>query len=102
MDDGTTSFLYSNLVFLQACLFYVPHLVWKKLEEGKMSTISDGVRKGTASVAEFKEKSANVAKNLAEYINMDEAGHFKYGLGFIGSHVSQSCSISDFYRESHI
>ena len=45
-------------------------------------------RKGTASASEFKEKQANVSKNLAGYINEERAGHFQYGLGFIVSHVS--------------
>ena len=54
----------------------------------RISSYQSLIRKGTASAAGFKEKSVNVAKNLAEYINMDDAGHFKYGLGFITSHVS--------------
>ena len=54
----------------------------------RISSCQSLIRKGTASAAGFKEKSVNVAKNLAEYINMDDAGHFKYGLGFITSHVS--------------
>ena len=45
-------------------------------------------RKGTASASEFKEKQANVSKNLAGYINEERAGHLQYGLGFIVSHVS--------------
>ena len=40
-------------------------------------------------MSDFKEKSVNVAKNLANYINMDGAGHVKYGLGFIASQVNQ-------------
>ena len=48
-------------------------------------------RKGTAKggVSDFKDKSVNVANNLANYIDMDAAGHVKYGLGFIASQVSQ-------------
>ncbi len=65
----------------------MPRLFWTKFEEGKMSSVSDGVRLGTNSAATHKEKTRNVATNLANYIRLDEAGHVAYGTAYITAKV---------------
>ena len=75
--------------FMQGVLFYLPRLFWLKAEEGKMSKISDGIRAGTALSNLKDDKVKNVADNVANYLNMREAGHKRYGLGYIFAHVSK-------------
>ena len=59
-----------------------------KQEEGKITTISDGVRAGTVvKYDNSNETIQNVAKNVANYIAHEQAGHFKYGLCYIVAQV---------------
>ena len=58
-----------------------------------MTTISDGVRAGTVVKCDNSdEKIQNVAKNVANYIGLEEAGHFKYGVCYILAQVGGSLS----------
>ena len=59
--------------------------MWEAFEEGKMSSISEGVRLGAMS---SQEKVRNLANNVANYINMKEAGHLSYGLGYVTAQVN--------------
>ena len=59
-----------------------------KQEEGKITTISEGVRAGTVVKCDNSdEKIQNVAKNVANYIALEQAGHFKYGVCYIFAQV---------------
>lgn len=69
-------------------IFFLPRLFWQHFEQQKMSTISEGVRTGSTTAKGDKLK--NVATNVANYINLDEAGHTSYGLAYT---VSQAMNL---------
>lgn len=75
------------VLLLQGCLFYFPRLYWLHLEEKKMDSFSDGVRAVAAQRAEVDEKVKTVSKNVADYINLPEAGHFRYGMGYLSAQI---------------
>ena len=75
---------------LQGLIFYLPRLFWLKQEEGRMNAISDGVRVGSViRCDDDNEKIRNVGKNVADYLMLDQAGHFFYGFNYILAQVGQ-------------
>ena len=44
---------------------------------------------------------ANVASNVAHYINMKEAGHWSYGLAYIITQVFNTCEPDNPYKNSN-
>ena len=63
----------------------MPRLFWVHMEEGKLTTMLQGVRSG--SVKDDK-KSQETAKNVVKYLEMKEGGHYMYGIGYLVSQVS--------------
>ena len=55
------------------------------MEEGKLTTMLQGVRSG--SVKDDK-KSQETAKNVVKYLEMKEGGHYMYGISYLVSQVS--------------
>ena len=53
-----------------------------------MSDISKGIRAGTALSNLKDDKIKNVADNVANYLKMPEAGHYRYGIGYLFAHVN--------------
>ncbi len=79
----------SVIVLFQAFLFYLPRLFWTKHEESRITSISDGVRVGTVvKCDDSDQKLSNVAKNVANYIKLDQAGHFQYGMFYVLAQVN--------------
>ena len=52
-----------------------------------MNTVAKEVLIGTIPDEKYNEKIENVAKQVAKYINMSQAGHRNYGLGYVFSQV---------------
>ena len=76
----------------QALVFYLPRLFWLKQEEGRITSISDGVRVGSVvRCDDADEKIRNVARNVANYVRLDQAGHFQYGLFYMVAQVQDPC-----------
>jgi len=79
------------LLLLKAFIFFLPHLLWSQWEGGKMKSILNGIPKTDGKSDEDQrsdaEKKEDVAKNVAYYINSDEAGHLSYGYGYLASQV---------------
>ena len=42
-----------------------------------------GVRGGAAITNKNHEKIKEVSKNIVQYLKMDEAGHYMYGVGYL-------------------
>ena len=63
----------------------MPRLFWVHMEEGKLTTMLQGVRSG--SVKDDK-KSQETAKNVVKYLEMKEGGHYMYGISYLVSQVS--------------
>lgn len=83
------TFDISVFVLFQAFLFYLPRLFWTKHEESRITSISDGVRVGTVvKCDDSDQKLSNVAKNVANYIKLDQAGHFQYGMFYVLAQVN--------------
>ena len=57
------------------------------LEEGKLDAILTGVTSGAVLNHSDKEKTDEAAKKVVQYINMDQGGHYMYGIGFLFSQV---------------
>ena len=71
------------LIFL-AFLFWIPKLVWDMFEDGKMKSITNGVTTGGAS----DEKIDDIGEAIKKYINSENAGHLRYGFGYLLTCVS--------------
>ncbi|PSN43854.1 Innexin inx3 [Blattella germanica] len=65
------------VLFLQGVLFYIPHWVWKNWEEGKIKTISNGLR---GSTIEKKEERCERQSKLAEYLFQSLHLHESYAM----------------------
>ncbi len=88
----------------QGFLFYLPRLLWLQFEEGKLSSLSEGVRLGGAAKEdkdkkdkeeeeeEEKDTVGSAAANVAAYVNLDEAGHTVYGMAYLVAQVRRSFS----------
>ena len=71
-------------LILLAFLFWIPKIIWDKFEDGKMKSITDGVTSCGAS----DEKIDAVAESIKKYINSENAGHLRYGFGYLLTCVS--------------
>lgn len=62
-------------------MFYVPHWIWKNLEDGKMRMITDGLR-GMVSLPEDyrKDRQNRIIKYLMESLNSHAGYSFAYYL----------------------
>lgn len=72
------SLIYLNY-YLQGCLFYVPHWIWKNWEDGKVSMISQGIR---GMFALPQKERANRQKRLINYIVESLRTHNGYSFGY--------------------
>ena len=94
------SILVEAFIFwsLQGLIFYLPRLFWLKQEEGRMTAISDGVRVGSVGRCDDdNEKIRNVGNNVANYIMLDQAGHFLYGFNYLLAQVGQYTGKERYY-----
>ena len=73
-------------LILLAFLFWIPKLIWDKFEDGKMKSITDGVTSSGAS----DEKIEAIGESIKKYINSENAGHMRYGFGYLLTCVSIS------------
>lgn len=67
------------MLFFQGVLFYVPHWMWKQLEEGKVRMISDGMR---GAMIETKQERQARTHRLVQYIIETLHLHNKYAAGY--------------------
>jgi len=66
------------VLFLQAIFFYIPHQLWKGLEGGKISTITNGLLGRTMKIEERKQKRTELVGYLHETWNMHNTYAAKY------------------------
>ncbi|XP_023331313.1 innexin inx3 [Eurytemora carolleeae] len=71
------------ILMFQGLVFIIPHKIWEIIEEGKMKSITDGVRIGTSIISEDKEQKSTI-KNISKFIHRQNksSGHAKYAYGF--------------------
>jgi hypothetical protein len=67
------------MLFFQGVLFYVPHWMWKQWEEGKIRTISEGMRGATIDTK--IERHARMQR-LVQYIHETMHLHNSYAAGY--------------------
>jgi hypothetical protein len=83
-EDKLTHHAYYQWVpfvlFLQGVLFYLPHYLWKTLEDRKLSKITNGLRGRTLSLDERKEQCEILVKYIRETFHMHNFYAFKYFL----------------------
>uniref|UniRef100_A0A1B0BMK9 Innexin n=1 Tax=Glossina palpalis gambiensis TaxID=67801 RepID=A0A1B0BMK9_9MUSC len=67
------------VLFFQGLLFYLPHWIWKSLEDGKMRSITDGLR-GLITMPEDygKERTNRIIKYLIDSLNSHASYSFAY------------------------
>lgn len=68
-----------QLIFTQGCLFYVPHYIWKNIEDGKVGLISQGIR---GMFALPPKERASRQKRLVNYILESLRTHNGYSFGY--------------------
>ena len=70
------------LFVFQGFLFIIPHKIWRGLEEGKMSSISNGV---TLANQQKEEDRMNMVKNIARFVDRETGlyNHKKYAYGYL-------------------
>ena len=73
-------------LLLLAFLFWIPKLIWDKFEDGKMKSITEGVTSSGAS----DDKIEAIGESIKTYINSENAGHMRYGFGYLLTCVSIS------------
>lgn len=67
------------VLFFQGVCFYVPHMIWKNWEDGKMRMITDGLR-GVLTIP--SEERASRQSRLVHYINKSLKMHNSYAFGY--------------------
>ena len=72
-------------LIILAFLFWIPKLIWDMFEDGKMKSITNGVTSGGTHDDQQVEKIGNSIKS---YIESKNAGHMKYGFGYLLTCVS--------------
>ncbi|XP_064552943.1 innexin inx3 [Drosophila montana] len=67
------------VLFFQGLMFYVPHWIWKNMEDGKIRMITDGLR-GMISVPEDyrKDRQDRIIKYFMESLNTHNGYSFAY------------------------
>lgn len=60
-------------------MFYVPHFIWKNIEDGKVSLISQGIR---GMFALPSKERASRQKRLVNYILESLRTHNSYSFGY--------------------
>ncbi|XP_073817704.1 innexin 3 [Musca autumnalis] len=67
------------VLFFQGLMFYVPHWIWKNMEDGKMRMITDGLR-GMVSIPEDyrKDRQNRIIKYLMDSLNSHAGYSFAY------------------------
>nr|XP_022902438.1 innexin inx3 [Onthophagus taurus] len=67
------------VLFMQGVLFYVPHLIWKSWEEGKVRMITEGMR---GSITGAKEERQDRQSRLVQYLVETMHMHNTYAFGY--------------------
>lgn len=67
------------VLFMQGCLFYIPHWVWKNWEQGKVRMISEGLRGSLVGAKEEREYRQN---RLVQYLVETMHLHNTYAFGY--------------------
>ena len=91
-------------------MFWLPRVLWKVMEEGKLNSMLAGLNKAEKKGEKENDKKEvkkedkkevkkedqcdNVAKNVIDYLYMKDAGHTTYGTGFLVSQVKHFISFS--------
>ena len=78
----------------------MPKLAWDRFEEGKMNAIAKDILTGTITSDDYEKKRTTVAKNTAIYIQEENAGHRRYGYGYLFAQVDAIVYI--YYTYVHI
>ncbi|KAI4460493.1 innexin [Holotrichia oblita] len=69
------------VLFFQGVMFYVPHMIWKNWEEGKIRMISEGMRGSiTGAREERQERQSRLVQYLVETMHMHNTYAFGYFL----------------------
>ncbi|XP_014256870.1 innexin inx3 [Cimex lectularius] len=68
------------MLFFQGVLFYVPHWIWKNLEDGKIRNLTDGLR--GANVVRSQDQQAAKTTRLVQYIHESLHRHNVYAAGY--------------------
>ena len=63
-------------------------MAWDRFEEGKMNAIAKDILTGTIASDDYEKKRTTVAKNTAAYIQEENAGHTRYGYGYLFAQVN--------------
>ena len=82
--------VFDHYLSFQGAALYIPRLVWLSYEEGKIFAMVKGIKSGSMMKKNDKEKNSAleaVANNVVDYLMMPEAGHFRYGMGYMFSQV---------------
>ena len=56
------------MLFLQGCMFYIPHIIYKTFEGGKVKNYIDGLQAWVLDNNERSDKEHELAKNVVENI----------------------------------
>ena len=56
------------MLFLQGCMFYIPHIIYKTFEGGKVKSYIDGLQNWVLDNNERSDKEHELAKNVVENI----------------------------------
>ncbi|XP_011633530.1 innexin inx3 [Pogonomyrmex barbatus] len=67
------------MLFFEGVLFYIPHWMWKHWEEGKIRTISEGMR---GAMVETKQERQSKIDRLVQYLIETLHMHNSYAAGY--------------------
>ncbi|XP_053946801.1 innexin inx3 [Anastrepha ludens] len=67
------------VLFFQGLMFYMPHWIWKNLEDGKMRNITEGLRGFITIPDDYrKDRQARIIKYLMDSLNSHNGYSFAY------------------------
>ena len=75
------------MLLLQGALFYLPKIVWGQFEQGKMNSICKEILTMTKVNKDYHQKVKDAAGKVTKYIRCEQAGHLKYGYGYVCAKV---------------
>ena len=82
------------VLFLQACMFYIPHIVYKNFEGGKLKLIITGLNQWVLSDSERHSKESE----LASYLIQTSGTHQKWCIQLI---FARSLYLVSMHSASH-
>ena len=75
------------MLLFQGALFYLPKIIWGQFEEGKMNLICKEILTMSKVNKDYDQKVKDAAGKVTKYIKCEQAGHLKYGFGYVCAKV---------------